>query len=155
MKTLRLSRGFEAKVDDAVFRWASQFRWSVSPAKHTYYAYRKRERKNVYLHREILGNPEGREVDHVDGDGLNNQRENLRVVTHAGNAMARQSHRSGKTSVFRGVRFHQPSRKWTAQIKVDGANRWLGGFDREEEAARRYDEAALHYFGSLASPNFK
>jgi hypothetical protein len=154
MRIIELTQGKRAWVDADFFERARLFNWVSARAKHTWYAYRKEGKKTVWMHREVTEAPTGMEVDHRDGNGLNNFRSNLRLVTHAGNAQSKQTKRSGKTSQYRGVRFHFTSHKWTAQIKRDGLNRWLGGHETEEEAARAYDRAALLLFGSLAQPNF-
>ena len=100
-RELLLSRGLVAVVDDDVYEWASAFKWYAHPGANTWYAHRagprdadgKRER--FILHREILGLPKwtrgGSEVDHIDRNGLNNLRSNLRIVTHRGNAANRDN----------------------------------------------------------------
>jgi hypothetical protein len=154
MKWIELTQGKRTCVDDDVFEWASLVKWTAARAKHTWYAYRKDSGKTLWLHRAITRAKEGWEVDHRDGNGLNNLRSNFRIVTHAGNAQARQTPRKGKSSRYRGVRFHKTSQKWTAQIKTGGRNRWLGSFQLEEDAARAYDFAARRLFGELAQLNF-
>jgi len=102
------------------------------------------------MHRLIMGNPQGMEVDHINGNGLDNRRCNLRVVTTSQN-QANQHARRGRSS-FKGV-FKQRSR-WRARIHVQQKGINLGSFLTEEEAARAYDAAALHYFGEHACLNF-
>lgn len=110
----------------------------------------------LMMHRLILGLPPGRmpEVDHVDGDGLNNRRANLRTATRHQNARNVRRHRGGK-SRFKGILPAQwPVRNpWVAQIYVGGKSTHLGCFPTEEEAAIRYNVAARKYFGEFARLN--
>ena len=92
-------------------------------------------------------------VDHVDGNGLNNQRSNLRPTTQAQN-LANQLKRLGVTSKFKGVCWRDRPSPWRATITVDGRQRGLGSFADEEQAARAYDAAALDLFGDRARLNF-
>lgn len=91
------------------------------------------------------------EVDHRDGNGLNNTRANLRPCTHVNNSRNRIS-RVGM-SKFKGVSFRE-TQGWCASIRVNYVLRWLGTFASEEAAARAYDAAAIRYHGEYALPNF-
>jgi hypothetical protein len=103
------------------------------------------------MHRAILeGAPQ---VDHIDGDGLNNQRSNLRPATQAQN-MANSRKYSTNTSGFKGVGWHKAAKKWRADITFDYKTRYLGLFPTAEDAARAYDSAAKSLFGVFACLNF-
>jgi hypothetical protein len=104
------------------------------------------------MHNVIMSFLEGYEIDHKDGDGLNNQRYNLRVTTHTQN-MKNQRLRSNNTSGYKGVTWHKGAGKWYAQIQVDGKRTYLGLFTILEDAARAYDTAALEHYGEFARLN--
>lgn len=91
-------------------------------------------------------------IDHRDGDGLNNQRHNLRPATTRQNGQNRRKV-AAASSAFKGVSFHLRDRKWQARIKVSAARIQLGYFESEADAARAYNAAALKYFGEFASLN--
>jgi hypothetical protein len=110
--------------------------------------------KAIYMHLEIMSAPDGMEVDHMNGNGLDNRRENLRLCTRAQNRM-NSVKRIGKSSTFKGVYWHKNCRKWRASLKLDGKEIHIGYFNTELEAAEAYDEKALELFGEFAKPNFK
>ncbi len=98
------------------------------------------------MHRLIMDCPDGMDVDHINGDGLDNRRENLRIVTRSQNLRNRKTFKNSKSG-FKGVIFNPVNGKWKAIIN-------LGTFDTSEEAAKAYDEAIKKLFGPLAKPNF-
>ncbi len=108
-------------------------------------------RKVWNLHRELMGNPEGLVVDHINGDTLDNRRYNLRVCTVKENV--RNSASQAGTSVYKGVCWDVSKNKWLATIKVDRVPKFLGRFTEELEAAKAYDDAAKQYFGVFARLN--
>lgn len=141
-------------VDDADFDWLNQWKWHASKRKRkgreVFYACRV-DGQCIYMHRQIMGSPPGLQVDHRDGEGLNNQRYNLRRSTHAQN-LSNSRKRAGCSSRFKGV-YSRRSGKWLAQIRFGGRSRHLGIFEKEEEAARAYNKAAATAFGEFARLN--
>lgn len=107
--------------------------------------------RTVYLHRLIMGEPPN-DVDHRNGDGLDNRRCNLRSTTHALN-LANQRPQVGRSSRFKGVSWYRSRARWESYIKVDGKKRRIGYFADEIDAARAYNEAALEAWGEFARLN--
>lgn len=158
MKTVPLTKGKFALVDDADYEAVSQFKWYAVKIGRRFYAIRPirkpdGQKTTQYMHRFLM--PGVAEVDHIDGDGLNNSREkNLRSVTRQQNLQGFQRQRLGKTSKFRGVCWCRTYSKWLVRIKVDRRNIHVGYFEEELDAARARDAAARKYFGEGASLNF-
>jgi HNH endonuclease len=99
--------------------------------------------------------PDAGEIDHINGDCLDNRRENLRKATRSQN-MANQPKIGGTwSSHYKGVTWFKQRQKWRAQIKIEGRNHHLGLFINEDDAAKAYDEAAFQAFGEFAHLNFK
>ena len=148
-----LTRGYEAIIDAIDVPLAALGPWSARVVKRsngalmTVYAHRTGAKKRtMLLHREILEAPPGWEVDHVSGDGLDNRRENLRLVTRQQN-MHNQRLRANNRSGVKGVHWNKRLSKWRADIAVDGANVYLGLFATLEEAADAYARASAELHG--------
>jgi hypothetical protein len=154
MKSIPLTRGLHALVDDADFDYLDKHLWIAHKNKRRFYARRRDGKKFVLMHRVIFGAPAKVLVDHRDGDSLNNQRYNLRAASDSQNQMGFQIPRGG-SSKFRGVYLVSPGR-WRARLqrKRRGGSVSLGIFGNEASAARAYDAAAKRYFKEFASLNF-
>lgn len=101
------------------------------------------------LHRMIMGVTDPKVlVDHIDGNGLNCRRENLRVTDHTGNA-CNASLRSDNTSGYKGVGYNKKARKWVATIQKDGKRKHVGTFATPELAAEAYARAAEELHGEF------
>jgi hypothetical protein len=157
VKHVPLTRGYVALVDDADYERVMQFKWSALVQRDGRLVYAKRdgprpERKSIRLHRFILDAPDKVQVDHRDGDGLNCQRNNLRLATRRENSRNVRKH-SDNPARFKGVYWDKHRNKWYARIYVDGVQKSLGYFQTEELAAEAYDAAAARFFGSFAKTN--
>jgi AP2 domain/HNH endonuclease len=150
-KQIPLSQGKFAIVDDADFEQLSQHKWNAQRNGHTFYAFRTGKR-TIYLHRQLMGALPGQQVDHRDTDGLNNQRDNLRLCSAGENR--RNMRKTRGSSKFKGVSWDKVKAKWTAIIYRDYKKHPLGRFDNEEDAARAYDAKAKELFGEFARLNF-
>lgn len=106
------------------------------------------------MHRFILDAPDGIAVDHVNGNGLDNRKANLRLASSSQNAIHRMRRNPAASSKYRGVTLHKGLGKWQAKAVYEGASIYLGVFVLEEEAAKAYDEFAIEHFGEFAVLNF-
>lgn len=153
MKQIRLTQGKVALVDDADFEWLSKRKWHAvrHPSGRTFYAGTGAPR--VFMHTEILGKFEGKHPDHKDGNGLNNQRSNLRPATPSQNGANRRKQLKPSSSRFKGVTWHKRDRVWQVSIMVGGKAIFVGTFHSETEAAKEYNRRARFIFGHFANLN--
>lgn len=166
MKEITLSRGKVALIDDEDFELISQHKWHTQPVGKTFYALTniKKDPKNwrkgfihIRMHRLIMGlSISSLEVDHIDHNGLNNQRGNLRIVNRAQNTRNRRANSKG-TSAYKGVSYHKHKHKhlWLSAIHINNRQKKIGFFKTEIEAAIAYDQEAKIAYGEYAYLNFK
>lgn len=159
MKEIPLNYGYVALVDDEDFERLS---------KKTWYSLRPSHSKNVYavhstsalgpklrMHRVIMGVTDPKiGIDHIDGNGLNNQKSNLRTCNQIQNGL--NSRLSAKSkSGFKGVSQRKLQKSWTVKVTIEpGKKKHIGTFKCKVEAAKAYDEAAKKYYGEFARLNF-
>jgi hypothetical protein len=147
MKIIKLTQGQFSQVDDEDYEFLNQFKWQAYKAPNTYYAMRESKGKTIRMHRIIMKTPSNLMVDHIDHNGLNNQKINLR------NCNASQNQCNKKpigSSIYLGVNICI-----RATIRINNKNVNLGSFKTEIEAAKAYDKAAKENFGEFANLNFK
>lgn len=139
-----LSKGYHTIIDPEDFPRISARRWSYSKG----YAWNFRVSA---LHRLILNTEDGFSTDHINGNGLDNRKQNLRQVTHQQNICNQRSITGA--SKYKGVNFSKAANKWEARISVNGKRKALGCFKTEIEAAQEYDKAAIEMHGQYARLN--
>lgn len=159
MKRIKLTQGKYALVDDLDFEWLNQYKWCALKDTHTFYVGRavvprpETGKKMITMHRMILGLGDPKILcDHKDGNGLNNQRENLRIATSSENGMNRRKSK-GCHSKYIGVTLHKRSGKWQAMIMKNKKSFYLGWFSLEKNAAKAYNEKAIELHGEFANLN--
>lgn len=157
MKIISLTKGQQAIVDDADYEWLSRFKWSaVSNPTYGFYAVRyEREsgvRKVILMHRVIMQAADDFEIDHRNGNTLDNQRANLRVATRAENAQNRSKFKNNTTG-YKGVCKDKRNGRFRADIRCKGVKYSLGYFPTAIDAARAYDAAAMRMHGEFAVCN--
>ena len=154
MKCIKLTQDKYAIVDDDDYEILKKHKWcySMGYAMRGDYIGDYVNGKNILMHREIMKTPKGFDTDHIDGDKLNNRKENLRIVTRSQNIMNSKK-KSGLSSKYKGVSFYKKTSKWTAQICPKEGRIHLGTFLTEEKAARAYDNKAKELFGDYAKLN--
>lgn len=159
MKEILLTQGKVALVDDADYERVNRYKW---------YAWRRRNNKwyairsdpahrggSIFMHRFIMDAPSTFQVDHKNGNGLDNRRDNLRLCNNSQNH-CNIPKGARNTSGYKGVTWHKHKQRWQAQIQVKGSkNRYLGLFDTAIEAARAYDTAAKTLHGEFAHLNLE
>lgn len=150
-----------AVIDRSDYELVCQFRWRFLASNLMWFAggyaqaeiARDGKLTTVLMHRLIMSPSSGAVVDHIDHDGLNNRRRNLRIATQAENTRWKRG-RGGTGSKFKGIYHSSRSDSWCALIECDGVREHLGTYASEEEAARVYDHRARQLFGEFAYLNF-
>lgn len=161
-----------AKVDDADFDRLSQFRWYAHIAKWRrvkfdgeggkIYAVRRENNRSLLMHREIMASvPKKKQIDHANGDGLDNQRSNLREATSSENQINRKLSRA--RSGYRGVTYRPTTtirgqtsvrkRPWVVNVSFSGRTQNIGSFESAEQAAKVYDRVVKLIYGDFAPLN--
>lgn len=154
-----LSQGRFALVDENIAEQVNQRFWCAVVRRKNNVRYAlfrdQKSKKGIFLHNWIMQVPEGKVVDHINGDGLDCRRINMRICLPAENKRNNGKWSSKTSSQFKGVHYAPRYRlKWAAAIGVNRKTIHLGRFKTEIEAAKAYDAAARTHFGAFARPNF-
>lgn len=152
MKKIILPQNKIALISTVDYRRVSEYKWYLQKDALTYYAFTNIDLKHISMSAFIKGKKPGFEIDHADGNGLNNQRRNLRYVTHSQNSMNRKP-RKNCTSKYKGVWFNTERSIWQVSIRKNYKRFFLGSYHIEEDAAKAYNKAAKNKFGKYAKLN--
>lgn len=162
MKYIPLTKGYIAIVDNEDYEALNKFKWYAHKSLNTHYACRKRRKdelgsawkKNVHvsMHREIMKVSKNMDIDHIDHNGLNCQKSNMRIVNHMQNMWNIPRRKTSKTG-YKGVSWDTQTSKWRAVITVNHKFISLGRFKELEDAIQSRKVAEKHYFGNYLNNN--
>lgn len=144
MTTIVLSNGNFTIVDDDVFQWASKYKWHFHINGYAV------NNRNKRLHRFIMNAPDKMDIDHINGNKLDNRRKNLRLCSRRENLRNQKMHKDNRSG-YKGVTYHQ--NMWRARICVNYKRIELGCYKKIEDAVKAYNEAAIKYHGKFARLN--
>jgi len=156
MKAILLTQGKRALVDDEDYAELSKRKWCATRWYHSFYAVRHLNKKSILpMHRAIMGLSlgDGKMIDHINRDTLDNRKRNLRVVTPSLNEYNKKK-QSNNSSGYRGITWDKNRNKWQARVGIKGKLVFCGRFDNKIEAALAYDSGAIKYYGEDAILNF-
>ena len=159
MKQLSLSQNKLVNVDDEDFEALSEYKWCAKwdAGSNTFYAVRhtpRPEHKTVIMHRVLMGaNSFSEKVDHIDHNGLNNCKVNLRLCSNSLNQQNRSKQRKATSSIYKGVCWEKRRSKWQVSIMLNKKSIFIGYFDDEKDAALAYNNKAKSIFGDFALLN--
>jgi hypothetical protein len=140
-------------VDNEDYPIVSKIKWTLKKHHHKkIYVHFGIDKTTITLHRMVMGFPKRRQIDHIDFNGLNNQKNNLRLCINEQNARHRRKPKNN-TSGYKGVTTPKNSKKYKATIVFNYKSIYLGYFNTAIEAAKAYNTAALKYFGEFAKLN--
>ena len=149
-------------MDPEDYERLNKHKWHAVNGKHTYYAERvtrvgkKRNRMIIKMHREIIRVGDGKFCDHINHNGLDNRKTNLRPATQTENNRNRRKLKINNfRSKYKGVTWNQKEKGWAVRIMTNRKSRYVGCYKDEIEAAKAYDRAAKKYHGEFAVLNFE
>jgi hypothetical protein len=141
MKYIELTQGKRAIVDDSDFETLNEFKWTAANVQgRHWYASHTFDGKYKYMHAFIMKTPTGMVTDHINGDGLDNRRENLRICDQSINNFNRIGLNKRNTSGFHGVTLEKGGKKWKVSIQINKKYIYLGTFISPFEASKAYEE---------------
>lgn len=152
MKIIPLTQNRFALVDNEDYKKLSKQKWCVSSGYAVYGRSKGKNPLHFKMHRIIMNAKKGEDIDHIDGNRLNNQKSNLRIADRTQNQMNRKIQVNNKSG-YKGVTWCKRTNKWIVQIRVKTKTKFLGYYNDKKEAGKIYNENAIKYFGEFARLN--
>lgn len=152
---IKITKGFYSLIDEEDFLRVSKFKWSASVYKNNFYAitdiYQKNKKKKIRtgMHRFLMNFPKNKDVDHINGNGLDNRKINLRVCSRSQNSMNRDKSSLNKSG-YKGVSWCKAMNSWQACISFNRKTIYLGCYSTPKKAHEIYSIAAKKYYGEFA-----
>lgn len=154
MKEIKLTQGYIALVDDEDFEFINQWNWYYNNGYARHVLPRINHiQPHVWMHRKIMNTPDELDTDHINHNGIDNRKCNLRICTHSENSHNRKPNKNN-VSGYKGVLFHKRDKVWEASICVNYHQNFIGYFQSAKEAAHAYNKKAMELFGEFANVNF-
>jgi hypothetical protein len=153
-RKIPLTQGQYAIVDPERYEELAKYKWFAKRCDGRFYAVRSTKNKSVKMHQVIIGTEEGKVIDHINSNGLDNRQANVRFATSQQNSWNQRKQRGNSSSKYKGVSWEKKRNQWRARITFKGRVVPLGRFDTEEEAGRAYDAKAKELFVEFAWLNF-
>jgi len=159
-RRIPLTRGKFAIVDPDDYPELKKYKWFATKNGSTFYAKRhtrfteRIKTTSVCMHRKIMNAPDNLVIDHINYNGLDNRKANLRLATRRQNSLHIIRTMNPGSSKYKGVSWREDRKKWSVKIMADGKTIHLGCYKDEIKAAKAYDKAAKKYHGQFASLNF-
>lgn len=150
-----LTQGHYALIDKEDLSELSKYKFHIDKGYVSTSKWIKEEKrvKHFRIHNILMAPSQGLEVDHINGDPLDNRKENLRIVTHSQNMMNSKISKNN-TSGYKGVSFNIARNKWQVHIMDNKKEKCVGYFNNKIEAAKVYNQEALKYYGEFAKLNY-
>jgi hypothetical protein len=139
-------------IDDEDFLKIKNYNWYASKCKNITYATGYNKKDKQYMHRLIMNASKSEIIDHINNNGLDNRKQNLRICTVSQNAQNNRKRRD-TSSIYKGVCYNKRNSKWMASLKINGKFKYLGEFKEEIDAAKAYNNKAIELFGEFANLN--
>lgn len=150
---ISLSQGLYALVDGEDYPFLVKYKWYAHKIDKNVYAKRYgKGNKKIAMHRDIMKPLPNFQVDHINGGGLDNRKQNLRIATSAQNKHNQKIRKTG-SSQYKGVCWDKDQNKWRASIRHNKKSIYLGLFNTQIKAAKAYDQKARELFGEFAHTN--
>jgi hypothetical protein len=153
MAMIELTQGHITQIDDCMYEYLSQWKWTFDNGYAIRSSVKDGKPIKIHMHRVIINCSEGMVCDHIDGNKLNNKRENLREVSQQQNLLNRSKRNTECSSRYKGVSWNKQRQKYSAYIYINGSRKFLGYFSDENLAAEEYNKNAIEMHGVYAKLN--